>query len=283
MKVVKILYLGVFFSCILSNAAELEVKETNELDRLENFVLSFNKQLHINKQLFNAISKGSLDDVKKSLENGASLTSINLLKEYNTPLFAAIYAPITVNKILIIELLLKKGANPNDSDVKGKTPLSAALTLNEIVREESNQIPAIVKLLLDFGADVNKPSGDGYTPIMEARNRSTPDLINLLIKNGADVNAYEEEDASTALIQAAERADNVAVRALLSAGADINHRDNEGETAYEVADRLCNAETAEIIKSWSEFMQKGIEKELFEMGYSVNDLNKIISSYLFNL
>lgn len=88
-----------------------------------------------------------------------------------------------------VKALLESGADPNhlSSGNLTDTPLSIALCYQDQIPE--NQDPdGIIKLLIEHGADVNKPSpSDGEYPIIEAMDNI--DTLKLLIDNGADVNS----------------------------------------------------------------------------------------------
>lgn len=76
----------------------------------------------------------------------------------------------------ITELLLKAGARPNDpSEIP---PLFIAI---EYCYEE------VIKLLVAYGADVNKSLPTGQTPLLTARN-CEPSVWKLLLKKGANPN-----------------------------------------------------------------------------------------------
>lgn len=63
----------------------------------------------------------------------------------------------------------------------GETPLIALV--------QNDAIPAQVSLLLQAGADVNRPNAVGETPIMIAAQKNVkPTLMETLIKAGGDVN-----------------------------------------------------------------------------------------------
>lgn len=80
----------------------------------------------------------------------------------------------------IVEELLGRGANPNLRYL-GWTPLYSACNRGNY---------QITQTLIEHGADVNESKGDGWTPFLTAASNSTnPDLIKLLIRAGANVNA----------------------------------------------------------------------------------------------
>lgn len=70
--------------------------------------------------------------------------------------------------------LLRHGARPNDASKKGCTPLVQALQRRDFGK---------VKLLVEFGADVNKMGA--ITPLDLARLLESRETAELLIKRGA--------------------------------------------------------------------------------------------------
>ena len=99
-------------------------------------------------------------------------------------------------------------------------------------------VPAITRVLLDAGADVNAQDLLGFTPLHLATFRTRPDpaVIEALLDAGADVNAQEDRYSWTPLHYAARFSRNPAViEALLEAGADASARDSEGKTPWDYA------------------------------------------------
>jgi hypothetical protein len=79
-----------------------------------------------------------------------------------------------------VEALLAKGANVNDSDVHGNTPLHKAAYRG---RQD------IAELLLDKGADVNAKDKNGATPLHRAAYYGKQNIAKLLLANGAEASA----------------------------------------------------------------------------------------------
>ena len=59
--------------------------------------------------------------------------------------------------------------------------------------------------------DLNRPDEDGFTPLMVAAEGKSPEIVNLLVDNGADVNA-KNKIGQTTLIIALEKGEKDIVR-----------------------------------------------------------------------
>jgi ankyrin repeat protein len=81
-------------------------------------------------------------------------------------------------------------------------------------------------------AGANARDGDGFTPLMNAvlEDGTDPAIVRLLIERGADVNAAEPGQSWTALHFAARGQKEQIVRALLDAGATVDAVDVFGNT-----------------------------------------------------
>ena len=92
-------------------------------------------------------------------------------------------------------------------------------------------VEEVVKLVQQ-GADVHTPSykGDSIPLILAATHNKTPDILEALIKAGADVNAVDNM-GRTALMRAAENNNAPDIlRSLIVAGADVNAMDHSNTT-----------------------------------------------------
>lgn len=144
------------------------------------------------------------------LDKGAGVNVANIRGE--TPLLAALDTP---HEKEIVPMLLAHGADLNARTTNGETVLMRAVRAGE---------PSLIKLLLRRKADVNAATNEGITALMWAR---TPETAALLISHGASVNVRTRR-GSTPLMAA--RNSRVA-RTLLANGADCNARDVHGTTA----------------------------------------------------
>ena len=96
---------------------------------------------------------------------------------------------------------------------------------------EYSEAPAVVNALLAAGAAANALDEYGNTPLhWAAGNSKAPGVVQALLDGGAHVNA-RDKDGSTPLHAAARWSETLGVvRVLLAAGADVHARDNAGET-----------------------------------------------------
>lgn len=116
-----------------------------------------------------------------------------------------------------IKAALEAGADVNERDDKGYTPLHHAAGVSKL---------KCVQLLLKYGADVNARDNDDSVPLMFADSVA---IAKELLAHGADVNA-RDRDGCTPLVFAAEGCNYKWMNLYLAAGADINTRDNHGRT-----------------------------------------------------
>ena len=96
-------------------------------------------------------------------------------------------------------------------------------------------------------ADLNLQDKEGKTPLMTAIYSGFPDLAEMLIKEGADVNIKADLDW-TALMFAAMRGDAKSVNNLIAAGVDVNCKTKDGETPKERAEKIGYKNIIEILK-----------------------------------
>ena len=107
----------------------------------------------------------------------------------------------------------------------------------------------IVKLLLSKNADPNLAANNQFkvAPIHSACAVSNYDITEILIKNGADVNARQMEGV-TPLHSAAHNGQTKLVKLLIDNGADINSKMDNGHTPLFMAEEKNFSETAALIK-----------------------------------
>ena len=151
--------------------------------------------------LHRAAREGHKEVAELLIAAGADLNTKD--KEGKTPLYHAARWGHTN----IAALLIAAGADVNAKDDKGRTPLDRAVGYTEIVAllrkhggKTSEELNALidaaeagnieaVKQHLAAGMDVNAKDEDGVTPLHEAALWGHNEVSELLIANGAEVNA----------------------------------------------------------------------------------------------
>ena len=134
----------------------------------------------------------------------------------------------------VIEILLKNGADPNIQKEDGRTAL---------IEASENGHYQVVKILLKNGADPNIPNNEA---LLFAIQEGHYQVVEILLNNGADPNV-QNEDGTTALIEASENGHYQVVEILLKNGADPNIRNENGRTALIKASSNGHQQVVELL------------------------------------
>lgn len=126
--------------------------------------------------LHRAAQSGRLAVVTRLLDAGAN-PNVEMGESQENALIAA--AGASANSADMVAALLRSGGDPNQANAFGKTPLWAAVSMNNV--EAARQ-------LMDAGADPDTQV-TGYTPLMLAAHNKYSELVRLLLVRGADVEA----------------------------------------------------------------------------------------------
>ena len=138
---------------------------------------------------------------------------------------SALMNAASMGDIETVQKLVKNGANINEKDRSGYTPLIWAIY--------SNKVEA-VKAFIQMGADIEIQDKSGYTPLILAVSWSHSDIAKLLIEKHANVNA-KSDNGTTALIYAATYGNASIMKLLIDNGADVSVKDNQGKTPFQYA------------------------------------------------
>lgn len=138
----------------------------------------------------------------------------------------------------LAEDLLARGADPNERDKVGATPLMWWTVAGS---------ERIASRLLASGADLEAKDVQDWTALHWAAARGDPEIAKTLLIAGADWGARSKE-GETALHVATRRGFLGAIEALLEAGADWRARNLKGETAEATALRYGEAKAEALLR-----------------------------------
>jgi ankyrin repeat protein len=129
----------------------------------------------------------------------------------STPLQWAVYS----GDVAEVKRLLRAGADVSLANRYGATPMSLA-------SEEGNT--EILQVLLEVGADADSPNRDGQTALLAVARTGKVEAARLLLDHGATVDARERWGGQTALMWASARRHPEMIELLIAKGADVNAR-----------------------------------------------------------
>jgi hypothetical protein len=98
---------------------------------------------------------------------------------------------------------------------------------NELHLAALNGQVAMVRALIELGADINKATDNGWTPLLISAQESHETVVRALIQAGADIDKATDIGV-TPLYMAAQNGHEMVVWALIEAGADVNKATDEG-------------------------------------------------------
>lgn len=145
---------------------------------------------------------------------------------------------IEYNQPDVAFLFLRAGMDPNTIITETKEPV--------IILASKNGNVKIVKLLIDFGADINNRDTDGGTALIHAASNGNIEVEKVLLEAGADINA-EDFNFGNALTAALVKGYINDVKLLISQGANVNYLNNLGQTPLMMASYFGYAEIVKTL------------------------------------
>ena len=170
--------------------------------------------------------------------------------------FDNFFKAIVFDQVPVVGNLIYRGMDPNTPTEKGEPALVFAVrsgapkTVAYLLKQPSIQIDATnmadetalmlaanandlasANLLIEAGASVNRPK---WTPLHYAASKGHTAMMRLLIENDAYVDA-ESPNGTTPLMMAAYYASPNAVKLMLEEGADPLLKNQDGQTALDMA------------------------------------------------
>lgn len=179
--------------------------------------------------LYDVLASDELEILRLLLKHGADINAVD--GEGSMYAKTLLSEAVRTNKVDTVKFLLEQGADVNIKYYGGITVLPMAIWGHEV---------AVVELLLEHGADINEKSSRGYTMLTHAIHENNVDVVKLLIDSKADVDAQApllaaaEKQGVSHTMQTNERALEI-LELLLKAGANVNiQRDYDKKTALQI-------------------------------------------------
>lgn len=191
--------------------------------------------------LISAVTYGKLDAVKSLLANGANINEKD--RDGATPLMiAAGGTEYLPNNLPMVEMLVAARASLEKRDSEGRTALDRA------VAEGKTEV---VGFLLNSGALDNARANDGSTPMLYAAKFGKLPVLKLLIAHHAQVDLADASGATPLMIASEGNANlpnnTPMVEALLNAGARVDIVDARGRSALHRASAEAKPEAVRLL------------------------------------
>ena len=181
------------------------------------------------KSIFVAAKIGSIDAIKKHLEAGVDVNSLNKSKQ------TALHFAASAGRLDASAVLLEAKADVTVADKYQKTALHYSAR---------NGHKATTALLLEKGALINAKDDKNKTPLDYAVTKKRTEVIELLRSKGGKT--AKEQLAAENIFAASEVGDVESVKKLL-AGVDVNGKNKGGYTALHLASKKGHVEVAKVL------------------------------------
>ena len=140
---------------------------------------------------------------------------------------APLYAACLFQDTEEIKQILEEGAEMNQADPEGDTPLINAIRAGKI---------DTVKLLIENGADINKKNKNNLSPLFFAVRYRNTEIVKELLDNGADIRErFPIERRDEPLLFTVIGISGEMLQVFIDHGADINETNSRGNTIFDAA------------------------------------------------
>jgi ankyrin repeat protein len=145
-----------------------------------------------------------------------------------------------------MRMMIEKGQDINVPTPGGQTVLQLAVLRGDV---------AMVGLLLGNGADFDvEDARTGMTPLLTAARDGRHEIVEMLVRFGADINAKNRDD-DTPLHLAAAGGHRATIDVLLKYRPDLEARNRQGRTAIQQAEQNRHEQVAMAIRQYSSHQQ----------------------------
>jgi len=211
---------------------------------------------NLGKLLHDAILKDDKMQVKDLLNQGANIESLNLKGQ--TPLYAA----LSNDRLEIAGMLLKSGAIIQEINAQKNLAIHLAAARGDVEQ---------VKILTDKDPNsVHKQDPEGKTPLHYVAPTNNIEIAQILHSKGAEINAHDHRE-NTPLHDAATTPHNnkEMVKFLVNQGANTLARNIEGQTPFDIA-KLVKIGAA--IKSFENILGKSARRAEAEIQHTARNV-----------
>ncbi|PSK16803.1 hypothetical protein C7R94_15915 [Brevibacillus sp. NRRL NRS-603] len=218
------------------------------------------KELKYSAQLITAAETGDLKKVMQLIKEGYDPNSQDKNSGITPLTQAALFGHVDV-----VKYLLQHGANPNQKDEYNGTALDAAIHNEPTLKKNEKQITELVNDLIKAGADVNNVSGGPEatltTPLLDATVNSNSGVVATLLNAGAKPDVLNE-NKQTPLWYGAYIGNVEIVQLLLDAGANGNLADVNGRKPIDIAREKQNIEVFKLLSTGGKALNPGTNQEI---------------------
>ncbi|MBR1601255.1 MAG: ankyrin repeat domain-containing protein [Alphaproteobacteria bacterium] len=233
----KFLHFTVFFAAILStlNAFALDINDenvknaikNNDIEAMETFIAQGfdvnSRDKDGNTPLYIALRQKRLEIAKKMIDAGADV---------NAPSAQNGMTPLIIATSMADRLQIKATEIMNSSEGYAQSRANE-IKLKKYIMHQMNIAQKMLIMLIEQGADINQETPMGTPLISAVSNAWNTDLIDILIKSGANVNARDRKGRTALFYGEIFGGDTISTK-LLAAGADVDIKDNSGKNYLEV-------------------------------------------------
>jgi hypothetical protein len=192
-------------------------------------------------QIYFAAASGDTNSLAQYFAKGKNVNALINCEMWSERTHAPLLdVALAEGQLGAVEFLLRTGANPNQPDSRGMTPIMWVINSPDMPTEKRTNL---LRRLVAAGAELNGRSSSGlYTPLIQASDFGQADMVEALLGLGADIRATNGYGL-TPLHYAGSPG---VARILIGAGAERKSQ-NGGETPAEAAARRGRFDTLAVI------------------------------------
>ena len=245
---------------LLANGAN--IRATDVAGNTPLHVAAYCLQVSPKKDLLELLIAKGADVNTRNKAGQTPLHRVSMVRRQNKPLELA------------AEVLLAHGAQVDAKDKSGNTPIHFAVKYGHvklidllrakgaIISKDDKLLPDlqasleaawsnhadVLKVLLDYGADVNAEDHWGWSLLHYTTYAGNADMTKMLLEKGANPNIVERTEGRTPLHYAAQRGEKTQAEMLLAHGANMDTRDWYGKTSLFLATEGGHTEIIELLR-----------------------------------